>query len=101
MIRNSAFLGEIEVHPLLEEDKLIVHLVEQLVKCLELQLALSASRTAKEKYRLPVTCSDFNSESTTVNSHGLDFIDLPPVIISISYRYHIECGIKYGAICDR
>ena len=38
----------------------------------------------KVDYQLPVTCSDFNS--TTVNSLGLDFIDLLPVTISISYR---------------
>ena len=49
-----------------------------------LQLELSASNTVKVDYRLPVTCSDFNS--TTVNSLGLDFIDLLPVTLSISYR---------------
>ena len=40
--------------------------------------------TVKVDYRLPVTCSDFNS--TTLNSLGLDFIDLLPVTLSISYR---------------
>ena len=48
------------------------------------QLELSASNTVKVDYRLPVTCSDFNS--TTVNSLELDFIDLLPVTLSISYR---------------
>ena len=48
------------------------------------QLELSASNNVKVDYRLPVTCSDFNS--TTVNSLGLDFIDLLPVTLSISYR---------------
>ena len=62
------------------------------------QLELSASNTVKVDYRLPVTCSDFNS--TTVNSLGLDFIDLLPVTLSISYRSMSECGIEYGLICD-
>ena len=48
------------------------------------QLELSASNTVKVDYLLPVTCSDFNS--TTVNSLGLDFIDLLPVTLSIPYR---------------
>ena len=49
------------------------------------ELELSASNTVKVDYRLPVCCSDFNS--TTVNSLGLDFIDLLPVTLSISYRW--------------
>ena len=56
-------------------------------RSLKQQLELSASNTVKVDYRLPVTCSDFNS--TTVNSLGLDFIDLLPVTV-ISYRYHID-----------
>ena len=43
-----------------------------------IQLELSASNTVKVDYRLPVTCSDFNS--TTVNSLGLDFIDLLMIV---------------------
>ena len=43
------------------------------------QLELSASNTVKVDYRLLVTCSDFNS--ATVNSLGLDFIDLLPVTL--------------------
>ena len=61
------------------------------------QLELSASNTVKVDYRLPITCSDFNS--TTVNSLGLDFIDLLPVTLSISYRFS-ECGIEYGLVHD-
>ena len=62
------------------------------------QLELSASNTIKVDYRLPVTCSDFNS--TTVNSLGLDFIDLLPVTLSISYRcLNVVSNTDFFAIC--
>ena len=63
------------------------------------QLELSASNTVKVDYRLPVTCSDFNS--TTVNSPGLDFIDLLPVTLSISYRcLNVVSNTDFYAICS-
>ena len=63
------------------------------------QLELSASNTVKVDYRLPVTCSDFNS--TTVNSLGLDFIDLLPVTLSISYRcLNVVSNTDFDAICS-
>ena len=63
------------------------------------QLELSASNTVKVDYRLPVTCSDFNS--TTVNSLGLDFIDLLPVTLSISYRcLNVVSNTDFYAICS-
>ena len=63
------------------------------------QLELSASNTVKVDYRLPVTCSDFNS--TTVNSLGLDFIDLLPVTLSISYRcLNVVSNTDLYAICS-
>ena len=63
------------------------------------QLELSASNTVKVDYRLPVTCSDFNS--TTVNSLGLDFIDLLPVTLSISYRFlNVVSNTDFYAICS-
>ena len=63
------------------------------------QLELSASNTVKVDYRLPVTCSDFNS--TTVNSLGLDFIDLLPVTISISYRcLNVVSNTDFYAMCS-
>ena len=63
------------------------------------QLELSASNTVKVDYRLPVTCSDFNS--TTVNSPGLDFIDLLPVTLSISYRcLNVVSNTDFDAICS-
>ena len=63
------------------------------------QLELSASNTVKVDYRLPVTCSDFNS--TTVNSLGLDFIDLLPVTLSISYRcLNVVSNTDFYAICN-
>ena len=63
------------------------------------QLELSASNTVKVHYRLPVTCSDFNS--TTVNSLGLDFIDLLPVTLSISYRcLNVVSNTDFYAICS-
>ena len=63
------------------------------------QLELSASNTVKVDYRLPVTCSDFNS--TTVNSLGLDFIDLLPVTLSISYRcLNVVSNTNFNAICS-
>ena len=62
------------------------------------QLELSASNTVKVDYRLPVMCSDFNS--TTVNSLGLDFIDLLPVTLSISYRcLNVVSNTDFYAIC--
>ena len=61
------------------------------------QLELSASNTVKVDYRLPVTCSDFNS--TTVNSLGLDFIDLLPVTLSISYL-NVVSNTDLYAICS-
>ena len=64
-----------------------------------IQLELSASNTVKVDYRLPVTCSDFNS--TTVNSLGLDFIDLLPVTLSISYRcLNVVSNTDFYAICS-
>ena len=63
------------------------------------QLELSASNTVKVDYRLPVTCSDFNS--TTVNSLGLDLIDLLPVTLSISYRcLNVVSNTDFYAICS-
>ena len=63
------------------------------------QLELSASNTVKVDYRLPVTCSDFNS--TTVNSLGLDFIDLLPVTLSISCRcLNVVSNTDFYAICS-
>ena len=63
------------------------------------QLELSASNTVKVDYRLPVTCSDFNS--TTVNSLGLDFIDLLPVTLSISYPFlNVVSNTDFYAICS-
>ena len=67
--------------------------------CVWNQLELSASNTVKVDYRLPVTCSDFNS--TTVNSLGLDFIDLLPVTLSISYRFlNVVSNTDFYAICS-
>ena len=66
---------------------------------INIQLELSASNTVKVDYRLPVTCSDFNS--TTVNSLGLDFIDLLPVTLSISYRcLNVVSNTDFYAICS-
>ena len=63
------------------------------------QLELPSSNTVKVDYRLPVTCSDFNS--TTVNSLGLDFIDLLPVTLSISYRFlNVVSNTDFYAICS-
>ena len=63
------------------------------------QLELSASNTVKVDYRLPVTCSDFNS--TTVNSLGLDFIDLLLVTLSISNRFlNVVSNTDFYAICS-
>ena len=63
------------------------------------QLELSASNTVKVDYRLPVTCSDFNS--STVNSLGLDFIDFLPVTLSISYRcLSVVSNSDLYAICS-
>ena len=67
--------------------------------CSLFQLELSASNTVKVDYRLTVTCSDFNS--TTVNSLGLDFIDLLPVTLSISYRcLNVVSNLDFYAICS-
>ena len=64
-----------------------------------MQLELSASNIVKVDYRLPVTCRDFNS--TTVNSLGLDFIDLLPVTLSISYQCLIVVSnTDLYAICN-
>ena len=63
------------------------------------QLELSASNTVKVDYRLPVNCSYFNS--TTINSLGLDFIDLLPVTLSISYRcLNVVSNSDLYAICS-
>ena len=63
------------------------------------QLELSASNNVKVDYRLPVTCSDFNS--TTVNSLGQDCIDLLPVTLSISYRcLNVVSNTDFYAICS-
>ena len=71
----------------------------QSIGCVLNQLELSASNTVKVDYRFPVTCSDFNS--TTVNSLGLDFIDLLPVTLSISYRcLNVVSNTDFYAICS-
>ena len=69
------------------------------IRCCTIQLKLSASNTVKVDYRLPVTCSVFNS--TTVNSLGLDFIDLLPGTLSISYRcLNVVSNTDINAICS-
>ena len=74
-------------------------LVSQLY--VEKQLELSASNTVKVDYRLPVTCYLYDFNSTTVNSLGLDFTDLLPVTLSISYRcLNVVSNNDFYAICS-